>query len=56
MAGIIPAPALSSPKRSPISRKFARPLFLISGMINTKDPIGYFEAFEGMARHVYTVR
>ena len=24
-------------------------------MINTKDQIGYFRAFEGMARHVYTV-
>ncbi|MEM5470871.1 folylpolyglutamate synthase/dihydrofolate synthase family protein [Hoeflea sp. AS60] len=33
----------------------SRPLFLITGMINTKDPVGYFEAFEGMARHVFTV-
>jgi dihydrofolate synthase / folylpolyglutamate synthase len=33
----------------------SRPLFLITGMINTKDPIGYFEAFAGMARHVFTV-
>ena len=33
----------------------SRPLFLITGMINTKDPVGYFEAFSGMARHVYTV-
>ena len=32
-----------------------RPLFLITGMINTKDPVGYFQAFTGMARHVYTV-
>src|SRR5690606_16650458 len=32
-----------------------RPLILITGMINTKDQIGYFHAFEGMARHVYTV-
>ncbi|MCY6383123.1 bifunctional folylpolyglutamate synthase/dihydrofolate synthase [Hoeflea prorocentri] len=32
-----------------------RPLFLVSGMINTKDPVGYFAAFAGMARHVYTV-
>ena len=24
-------------------------------MINTKDQTGYFRAFEGMARHVYTV-
>ncbi|OCW56139.1 bifunctional folylpolyglutamate synthase/dihydrofolate synthase [Hoeflea olei] len=33
----------------------SRPLFLVSGMINTKDPIGYFEAFAGMARQVFTV-
>lgn len=32
-----------------------RPLFLIIGMINTKDTRGYFEAFQGMARHVFTV-
>ncbi|WP_048649255.1 bifunctional folylpolyglutamate synthase/dihydrofolate synthase [Nitratireductor soli] len=32
-----------------------RPLFIIAGMINTKDQTGYFRAFEGMARHVYTV-
>lgn len=33
----------------------ARPLFLICGMINTKDQTGFFSAFKGMARHVYTV-
>jgi dihydrofolate synthase/folylpolyglutamate synthase len=32
-----------------------RPLVLISGMINTKDQAGYFRAFKGIARHVYTV-
>jgi dihydrofolate synthase/folylpolyglutamate synthase len=32
-----------------------RPLFLITGMINTKDPKGYFEAFKGLARQVFTV-
>jgi dihydrofolate synthase / folylpolyglutamate synthase len=35
--------------------RFARPLFLIAGMINTKDQAGYFRAFHGMARHVFTV-
>jgi dihydrofolate synthase/folylpolyglutamate synthase len=35
--------------------KQPRPLFLICGMINTKDQTGYFRAFEGMVRHVYTV-
>lgn len=32
-----------------------RPLFLICGMLNTKDQRGYFRPFHGMARHVYTV-
>lgn len=32
-----------------------RPLFIIAGMINTKDQTGYFHAFKGLARHVYTV-
>jgi len=32
-----------------------RPLFLITGMINTKDPVGYFHAFAGLAEKVYCV-
>jgi dihydrofolate synthase/folylpolyglutamate synthase len=28
---------------------------MIAGMINTKDQAGYFRAFHGLARHVYTV-
>jgi dihydrofolate synthase/folylpolyglutamate synthase len=32
-----------------------RPLVLICGMINTKDQTGYFQAFKGIARHVFTV-
>lgn len=32
-----------------------RPLFIIAGMISTKDQTGFFEAFRGLARHVYTV-
>jgi dihydrofolate synthase/folylpolyglutamate synthase len=35
--------------------RMERPLFLIAGMINTKDATGYFRAFEGMVRHVFTV-
>ncbi len=35
--------------------RFPRPLFLICGMINTKDQTNFFRAFEGMARHVFTV-
>ena len=32
-----------------------RPLFLVTGMINTKDPVGYFEPFGGLAERVFTV-
>ena len=35
--------------------RMERPLFLIAGMLNTKDTDGYFGAFEGMVRHVFTV-
>ncbi|WP_425416550.1 bifunctional folylpolyglutamate synthase/dihydrofolate synthase [Oricola indica] len=35
--------------------RIERPLFLITGMIDGKDARGYFRAFEGMARHVFTV-
>ncbi len=49
-AGLVVAEALVEQEE-----KQPRPLFLISGMINTKDQAGYFRAFEGMARHVYTV-
>ncbi|RCS22314.1 bifunctional folylpolyglutamate synthase/dihydrofolate synthase [Phyllobacterium salinisoli] len=38
-----------------LEERSSRPLFLITGMINTKDPVGYFKAFAGMARHVFTV-
>ena len=49
-AGIVVAEALVEQEE-----KRPRPLFLICGMINTKDQTGYFRAFAGMARHVYTV-
>ncbi|EHK58780.1 bifunctional folylpolyglutamate synthase/dihydrofolate synthase [Allomesorhizobium alhagi] len=49
-AGLVIAEALVEQEE-----KISRPLFLICGMINTKDQTGYFRAFEGMARHVYTV-
>lgn len=32
-----------------------RPLFLITGMLSTKDQSGFFRSFEGVARHVFTV-
>ena len=49
-AGIVIAEALAEQEE-----KFPRPLFLISGMINTKDQTGYFRPFHGIARHAYTV-
>ncbi|TPL03670.1 MULTISPECIES: folylpolyglutamate synthase/dihydrofolate synthase family protein [unclassified Mesorhizobium] len=49
-AGIVIAEALAEQEE-----KNPRPLVLISGMINTKDQSGYFSAFKGLARHVYTV-
>src|SRR5690606_4203837 len=49
-AGMVIAEALAEQEE-----KVARPLFLICGMINTKDQTGYFRAFHGLARHVYTV-
>ncbi|MEI5679097.1 MULTISPECIES: bifunctional folylpolyglutamate synthase/dihydrofolate synthase [unclassified Mesorhizobium] len=49
-AGVVIAEALAEQEE-----KLARPLFLICGMINTKDQTGYFRAFHGIARHVYTV-
>ncbi|ODT07554.1 MAG: bifunctional folylpolyglutamate synthase/dihydrofolate synthase [Mesorhizobium sp. SCN 65-20] len=49
-AGTVIAEALTEQEE-----KVQRPLFLISGMINTKDQTGYFKPFHGMARHVYTV-
>ncbi len=38
-----------------LEERVERPLFLIAGMLNTKDPIGFFEPFESLARHVFTV-
>jgi dihydrofolate synthase / folylpolyglutamate synthase len=32
-----------------------RPLYLICGMLQTKDPRGFFAAFRGLAKHVTTV-
>ncbi len=32
-----------------------RPLYLICGMLRTKDAVGFLQAFRGLARHVVTV-
>jgi dihydrofolate synthase/folylpolyglutamate synthase len=49
-AGLVIAEAMAE-----MEDRVQRPLFLIVGMINTKDPLGFFAAFLGMARHVFTV-
>src|SRR5690606_29027814 len=49
-AGAVVAEALAE-----LEERNPRPLFLIAGMISTKDQTGYFRNFEGMARHVFTV-
>ncbi len=49
-AGEVIAEALAG-----FEEKQSRPLFLIIGMINTKDPIGYLRAFAGLAEYVFTV-
>jgi dihydrofolate synthase/folylpolyglutamate synthase len=49
-AGEVIAEAMAS-----FEERQSRPLFLITGMINTKDPVGYFKAFAGLAEKVYCV-
>jgi dihydrofolate synthase/folylpolyglutamate synthase len=49
-AGLVVAEALAEQEE-----KSPRPLYMIAGMINTKDQAGYFSAFKGLVRHVYTV-
>ncbi|ACM24829.1 bifunctional folylpolyglutamate synthase/dihydrofolate synthase [Agrobacterium rhizogenes] len=49
-AGEVIAEAMAS-----FEERQPRPLFLIIGMINTKDPVGYFKAFTGLAEKVYCV-
>jgi len=49
-AAIVVAEALADLEdRSP------RPLYLISGMLTTKDPVGFFRPFAGLAREVVAV-
>lgn len=38
-----------------LEEKSARPLYMVSAMLTTKDPIGFFRPFEGLVRHVGTV-
>jgi len=38
-----------------LEEKSDRPLYLICGMLKTKDAVGFLSAFRGLARHVVTV-
>jgi dihydrofolate synthase/folylpolyglutamate synthase len=38
-----------------LEEKADRPLYLICGMLRTKDAVGFLSAFRGLARHVVTV-
>lgn len=49
-AGVVVAHFLAD-----LDERAPMPVFIISGMLNTKDPKGYFEAFEGLAEWVFTV-
>lgn len=49
-AGEVIAEAMAS-----FEERQARPLYLITGMINTKEPVGYFRAFADIAEYVFTV-
>ena len=49
-AGEVIAEAMAS-----FEERQPRPLYLVSGMINTKEPVGYFRPFAGIAQTVFTV-
>ena len=49
-AGSVVASALAD-----LEERVERPLFMITGMLNTKEPVGYFEPFADLVRHCFTV-
>jgi dihydrofolate synthase/folylpolyglutamate synthase len=49
-AGIVIAEAMAD-----LEERAPRPLYLVTGMLNTKDPAGFFAPFAGLARKVFTV-
>lgn len=49
-AGLVVAEAMAD-----LEERVPRPLVLIAGMLNTKDPVGFFRPFAGLAQRVYTV-
>lgn len=38
-----------------LEERVERPLFLIVAMLKTKEPLGYFRPFAGLARHCFTI-
>lgn len=38
-----------------LNERCSRPLILVCGMLNTKDPTGYFQQFSGLVQHAFTV-
>lgn len=38
-----------------LEERSPRPLYVVSGMLTTKDPVGFFRPFHGLVRHVGTV-
>lgn len=40
---------------SALQKRFERPLFLVFGMLTSKDPVGYFNEFAGLVEHMYAV-
>ncbi|MCX5494935.1 bifunctional folylpolyglutamate synthase/dihydrofolate synthase [Kaistia dalseonensis] len=49
------AGAVISEAVADLEERVSHPLYLIAGMLITKDPVGFFKPFSGLARHVYTV-
>jgi dihydrofolate synthase/folylpolyglutamate synthase len=49
-AGVVVAEAMAD-----LEERVARPLTLVAGMLNTKDPVGFFRPFAGLVRKVFTV-
>ncbi|MEJ0096761.1 MAG: folylpolyglutamate synthase/dihydrofolate synthase family protein [Bauldia sp.] len=49
-AGLVIAEAMAD-----LEERAPKPLILVTGMLNTKEPVGFFRPFAGLARHVYTV-
>ncbi|MCB1503187.1 MAG: bifunctional folylpolyglutamate synthase/dihydrofolate synthase [Bauldia sp.] len=49
-AGVVIAEAVAD-----LEERAPRPLYLIAGMLNTKDPVGFFRPFAGLVRRMYAV-